>query len=142
MIVLVFLISCQQDMSNSDEVLNNAAFAESDSSRFETVLLENEKLDQCLPQPTDLFLKLKSKNELYNYFPSNEKDFLFDDVYYYLYFSADSMAAKQVLKQDDFGGSVHWKQEFVNGITYEKIRYVEAGAKGRLYSKCTNNKNS
>jgi len=137
LVTIVFLISCQGEKEGDNDGVLSADVSISDSLKMMNDSLHLKGLDDCLPRPSDAFMELKQKNELYNYFPFKEKDFLYDHIYFYLYFSADSLGAKQVIKRDDFWGPVHWKQTFENGITYENKRNVEVGTSGSLYSKCT-----
>lgn len=128
----LFLIGCKQqsDIHNSSITKRTANYNKPPKP------IQKDRSEQfCLPVINQSFLDLKYGVET-NWEDIAMEGFYFDDVYLYLYFSADSTSKKTITKADDEYGIMNWEQTFENGIKYEYIQLPEVGAEGNLYTQC------
>lgn len=107
------------------------------SSDTSLVTHENEF---CLPSASQRFLSWKESDSLIFLELNNEKNFIHDEIYFYLITHLDSAGTKKIIRADDFYGPIEWEQEFKNGISYRYIRHPEIGNAGILQTTCTDKK--
>ena len=102
------------------------------------VIVQESTMECDLPEPSEAFLNMKAEDPLFMSVTGVQEGYIYDDVYYYLLMTLDSMETKQVLKEDKDWGVVEWAQEFDCGVMYIHEDIPEAGSETRLYTKTKN----